>query len=427
MRSLILLSACALTISLPLTAQEIDWNASIALNLAAHIDGAEPDFSEQGGDFTLKFTQDTRHYSLTGEGRVRWNDAYNSSEYSEAARDAYEWSADWRELYIAKDISDWNISFGLQQVVWGKADNLRVVDLVNPLDYRDFVLPDLNDYRKPVLMLKGEYYLADWSLQTLYIPFFEPNDFAEPGSEYEYVTLGPALLEIFTLLPEDRPSHSINNGEFGLQLARSFSGIDLNFFAFYGWDDNPVYRQLYALDDESNIIASLRPEYHRQTLLGAASAYSLGNGLVLRSEVAVVPNSVYMLGVLDAAGGIVEQTTINALVGIDYSWRDWLFSAQANDRYIDNWNSEFSVEKNQPLVTFSATGQSFSGRLDSRIAVAHFIEGSNDQLLQLRTTWRPDDRWAYSLGADWFSGNADGVFGQFENKDRVWLKVQRNF
>lgn len=421
------LVACITSLSLSINAQEIEWDAAVGLNLAAHIDGAEPDFSEQGGDFILKFTQDTAQYSLMGEGRARWNDAYNSSEYSESARDAYEWSADWRELYIAKDIHDWNISFGLQQVVWGKADNLRVVDLVNPLDYRDFVLPDLNDYRKPVLMLKGEYYLADWSLQTLYIPFFEPNDFAEPGSEYEYATLDPALLEIFTLLPEDRPGRSFNNGEFGAQLARSFSGIDLNFFVLYGWDDNPVYRQMYALDDESNIIANLQPEYHRQTMLGAASAYALGNGFVLRSEVAVIPDSIYMLGILDAAGGLIEQTTVNALVGIDYSWRDWLFSAQANDRYIDNWGSELSVMEHQPLVTFSATGQSFSGRLDSRIAIARFIEESNEQLLQIRTTWRPDDRWAYSLGADWFSGVVGGVFGQFESKDRVWLKVQRNF
>lgn len=427
MRCVIALIIGATSLSLSVSAQSINWDVSVGLNIAAHIDGAEPGFSEQGGDFILKFTQDTDKYSLKGEGRVRWNDAYNSREYSEAARDAYEWSSDWRELYITKDINDWNIAVGLQQVVWGKADNLRVVDLVNPLDYRDFVLPDLNDYRKSVFMLKGEYYLADWSLQTLYIPFFEPNDFAERGSEYEYATLDPAMLEMFNLLPEERPDRSVNNGEFGVQLARSFSGIDLSFFALHGWDDNPVYRQMYALDDKSNIVSSLRPEYHRQTMLGAASAYALGNGFVLRSEVAVIPNSIYMLGILDEAGGLVEHTTINALVGVDYSWRDWLFSAQANDRYIDNWNSVLSVAEHQPLVTFSATGQSFSGRLDSRIAIARFVEESNEQLLQIRTTWKPDDRWAYSLGADWFSGVVGGVFGQFENKDRMWLKVQRNF
>jgi len=427
MRRLVFLIAFTCGITLQASAEDIDWDASVALNLAAHTEGAEPDFSEKGGQFNLKFVQDSSNYSLTGEGRLRWNAAYNGSDYSEAARDAYEWSADWRELYLATDINDWNVSVGLQQVVWGKADNLRVVDLVNPLDYRDFVLPDLNDYRKPVLMLRGEYFLADWSLQTLYIPFFEPNDFAEPGSEYEYFTIDPALMEIFTLSPENRPGRSFKNGEFGIQLARSFSGLDLNFFALHGWDDNPVYRQIYTLDNNNNVLASLQPEYQRQFMLGAASAYSLGNGLVLRSEFSFIPNSVYMLNIVDVNGGLVEEATLNALVGLDYSWRDWLMSIQLNDRHIDNWNSEFGVLEHEPLFTFSATGQSFSGRLDSRISFARFINESNEQLIQAKTTWRSDDYWSYSLGADWFSGTMGGVFGQFENQDRIWLKVQRNF
>jgi hypothetical protein len=424
MRSLVFLIALVYTTSMQTGAAEIDWDASVSLNLAAHTEGAEPDFTEKGSQFNLKFTQDHSDYTFTGEGRVRWNNAYANSAYGEDARDAYEFSADWRELYLAKDIGGWNISVGLQQVVWGKADNLRVVDLINPLDYRDFVLPDLSDYRKPVLMLKGEYDLNNWSLQTLYIPFFEPNDFARHGSEYEYSTLDP---ERNTFLPAVHPSRSFKNGEFGLQLARSFSGLDFNFFALHSWDDNPVYRQLYVLNDDQNFLVGLQPEYHRQMMLGASSAYSLGNGLVLRSEISIVPNNVYMLTALDVSGGLVEESTFNALIGIDYSWRDWLFSAQANDRYIDNWNSELNVTEHQPLVTFSATGQSFSGRLDTRIAFARFIEGKNEQLMQLKTTWKPNDSWAYSLGADWFSGIAGGVFGQFENKDRIWLKVLRNF
>lgn len=427
MRRLAFLIVLIDSISMYSSAEEIDWNASVALNLAAHIEGAEPEFSEKGGQFNLKFAQDNDNYLIAGEGRVRWNGAYANNAYSEAARDAYEWSADWRELYIATDIRDLNLSFGLQQVVWGKADNLRVVDLVNPLDYRDFVLPDLNDYRKPVWMLRGEYYLDDWSLQVLYIPFFEPNDFAEQGSEYEYFTLDPAVMESFTLLPENRPGHSFENGEFGMQIARSFSGFDLNFFALQGWDDNPVYRQIYAFDADNNIFASLQPEYYRQLMLGAASAYVLGSGLVLRSEFSLIPDSMYMLEVLDAAGGLTEAATLNALVGLDYTWRDWLMSIQINDRYIDNWDTEFSVAEHEPLFTFSATGQSLSGRLESRISLARYIDESNEHLIQCKTSWRPDDYWAYSLGADWFSGVAGGVFGQFENQDRIWIKVERHF
>ncbi|WP_039912638.1 DUF1302 family protein [Cellvibrio mixtus] len=425
MRRLIQFTSLALfTNACELQALEVSGNA--ALNLAAHTAGAEPDLSEQGGQLVVKFTEDRDAFSLVGEGRARWNHAY-ANDYSEAARDDYEWSADWRELYIAKDVNQWNISLGMQQVVWGKADNLRVLDQVNPLDYRDFVLPDLNDYRKPLWMAKGEGYVGDWSVQTFYIPWFEPNDQATPGSEYEFIAIDPELLQSFTLLPEKKPAHTVDNGEAGVQIARSFSGLDINFSIFHTWDDNPVYRQQYAIDASGEFIAELQPEYHRQLHLGVAAAYSLANGFVLRTEWLVIPDSVYMLNVADINGGLIEETTVNALLGLDYSWRDWLFSMQANDRYIDNWTNEFASAEHQPLVTFSATGQSFSGRLESRIAIARFTDESNDQLLQIRTSWRPDDYWAYTLGADYFSGPAQGTFGQFAHKDRVWIKVQRYF
>ena len=403
-----------------------EWSGNAALNVAAHTAGAEPDLSEQGAQLTLTFSEDTDYFSLVGEGRARWNNAY-ANDYSEAAREDYEWSTDWRELYLAKDIHQWNISAGLQQVVWGKADNLRVLDQINPLDYRDFVLPDLNDYRKPLWMVKAEGYIGNWSVQTFYIPWFEPNDPATPGSEYEFFSLDPALLQNVTLLPEKKPARSFENGEAGLQVARSFAGLDVNFFIFHTWDDNPVFRQQYALSEQGELIAELLPEYHRQLHLGTATAFSLANGFVVRNEWLVIPNSVCMVNRADANGGLVEEATVNALIGVDYSWRDWLFSLQANDRFINNWNQEFVIAEHQPLITFSATGQSFSGRLESRIAIARFTYESNNQLIQVRTTWRPDDYWSYSLGADYFSGPVLGTFGQFAHKDRVWLKVQRQF
>lgn len=406
--------------------QALEWSGNLALNLAAHTAGAEPDLTEQGAQLQLKFSEDGELFSLTGEARARWNHAY-ADNYSAAARDDYEWSTDWRELYLTRYLGQWNLSAGLQHVVWGKADNLRVLDQVNPLDYRDFVLPDLNDYRKPLWMLKAEGYVGDWSVQSFYIPWFEANDPATPGSEYEFFTMDPALLQNFNLLPEQKPDKKLKNGELGLQLARSFSGIDVNFFAFHTWDDNPVYRQRYSFDAQGELLAELLPEYYRQLHLGAATAFSLANGFVLRSEWLVIPNSVYMLTQADVSGGLVEETTVNALVGVDYAWRDWLFSVQANDRYIENWNADFAVPEHQPLLTFSATGQSFSGRLESRFALARFTDESNDQLVQLRSTWRPDDYWAYTLGADYFTGPALGTFGQFAHKDRIWLSVQRQF
>ena len=201
--------------------ENLPWNLdiSLALNYASHLQDTEPRTTERGGKINLKLGHDDGQFTLRSEGRLRWNDAYRNQAYSQEARDAYRLSADWREMYVSSELAKWNVSFGLQQVVWGKADNLRVVDQVNPVDLRDFVVPDMNDYRKPVLMLRGTRTVGDWNLEVLYLPRFKPTTFARPGSEFDIPQLDPQLLKTVALLPEKRPSHSLENGEAGLQVA----------------------------------------------------------------------------------------------------------------------------------------------------------------------------------------------------------------
>ncbi|HVK94758.1 MAG TPA: DUF1302 family protein [Noviherbaspirillum sp.] len=402
------------------------FDADIALTYAGHLHATAPRTTERGMRAHVKFAHDQQDFGLRAEGRIRWNDAYRSPAYSPEARDAYRYSADWRELYMVTNVDAWNLSFGLQQVVWGKADNLRVLDQVNPVDFRDFVLPDLNDYRKPVWMLRGNRNIGDWNVELLYLPRFEPTEFARSGSEYAIPLLDPQVLQSVTLLPEKRPSHSIRNGELGMQLSRSYEGLDLSLFLFHTRDDNPVFRQSLQFDAQGNPFPALQAEYRRQFMSGASVARSFSNGMVLRAEAAYVPNFTYMVNA-GSSDGLTESPTLTALLGLDYTWRDWLLSAQASDRYISRWNSNYLVQKHTPVYTLSATGSSLGGRLESRIALSTFSQHGDGSWLQLRTTWKPDDHWAYTVGTDFFSGRRLGLFGQFRDKDRLWLELKYRF
>ena len=50
--------------------------------------------------------------------------------------------AELRELYLDTSIDDSIVILGKQQVVWGKSDGLKVLDIVNPQDFREFILDD---------------------------------------------------------------------------------------------------------------------------------------------------------------------------------------------------------------------------------------------------------------------------------------------
>ena len=64
---------------------------------------------------------------------------------------------DWlRELYADFSLSDWNIRLGKQQVVWGTADGIKLLDIVNPTDYREIAQNAMEDSRIPIWMLNAE-------------------------------------------------------------------------------------------------------------------------------------------------------------------------------------------------------------------------------------------------------------------------------
>ena len=55
-----------------------------------------------------------------------------------------------REFFLEGvfDRAQWRI--GKQQVVWGQADGLKVLDVVNPQSFRAFILEDFEDSRLPL-------------------------------------------------------------------------------------------------------------------------------------------------------------------------------------------------------------------------------------------------------------------------------------
>jgi hypothetical protein len=68
-----------------------------------------------------------------------------------------------REAYVKKTIkladgSDFFVKLGKQQVVWGRTDLFRVLDVINPVDYsRNNIYDELQDIRIPMWIAQGEW------------------------------------------------------------------------------------------------------------------------------------------------------------------------------------------------------------------------------------------------------------------------------
>ena len=81
-----------------------------------------------------------------GDGAVGDNDSIES--YTQ--RDLL------REAYVDTEVGDFSIRAGKQQVVWGTADGMKLLDAINPTDYSEMAQNQMEDSRIPVWMINAE-------------------------------------------------------------------------------------------------------------------------------------------------------------------------------------------------------------------------------------------------------------------------------
>jgi len=116
----------------------------------------------------LKFENSARFFFNGGLGEnASWHGDLNIICDSEGVNSDYKCHEsytqnDWlRELYVDASLSDWAFRLGKQQVVWGTADGIKLLDIINPTDFRELSQNTMADSRIPVWMINAERNIGD--------------------------------------------------------------------------------------------------------------------------------------------------------------------------------------------------------------------------------------------------------------------------
>lgn len=133
----------------------------------------------------MKFENSARFF-LNGDltDDTTWHGDLNIITNTAGVNDDYQWhrsytQQDWfRELYIDTSYEDWSFRIGKQQVVWGTADGIKLLDIINPTDWREFNQNTSEDARIPVWMINAERYIGDSGNIQLIISQHEESKFA---------------------------------------------------------------------------------------------------------------------------------------------------------------------------------------------------------------------------------------------------------
>ena len=228
--------------------------------------------------------------------------------YTEEVLDRYEDELELREAYIlASPMAHLDIKAGRQIMVWGKSDNIRVTDILNPLDLREPGLTDIEDLRLPVTMTRIDGYLGRWNITGIALHEIRFNKLPAHGHDF-YPGEAP-------LPPEDLPSDGGSNTEYAVSINGIFSGFDMAFYWAEFFDDIP------HLESGKGAEHMLR-KHARLNMLGAAGNLVVGD-LIFKGEIAVfdglkffnMPESAYSR--TDVLAGIEYGGFSEAVLSLD--------------------------------------------------------------------------------------------------------------
>lgn len=292
---------------------------------------------------------------------------------------------------------------GTGYVVWGKSDNLRVTDVLNPLDLREPGLVDIEDLSLPLTMLKADYYLGDWGLSAIAIPEIRFNKTPASGSDF---------FPFATPMPSERvPADGFGNAEYALAANGVFSGWDLSFYWADIYDDNP---HLVIMENGARLA------HNRLKMAGAAVNVAAGNWL-LKSEIATISG-------LDFVG--TRKRHHDLLVGAEYAgFRDATVSLEVVRRHVVGFDSTLAAAggvENEYQTALRYTGDFLHDRLELT-ALASLSGAELDEGGFARVSAQYDLRDALTLSGGtvlyWEGERAPAI----ADNDRVFVEMKYSF
>ena len=375
-------------------------------------------------ELSLKPVEDLKVFA---SGQAFYDVSYvmrDRGKLSDELLQLYQWEVDLRETYMqCSPLSMLDVKIGRQIVVWGFADYLRIVDMLNPLDNREPGLVDIEDLRLPVTMSRLDFYAGRWNLSAVAVHETRFNKDPVYNSDF-YPFAQPSPNEV-------RPAHGfqdLKNTEIGLALTSAFSGWDLGVYAAYLYDDIAHMEVVGASDVDDQPVPLMERRHSRLLMGGLALDLARGRWL-LKSEAA------WLRGLEFANLPGETRWRLDTMLGVEYSLStETTMALEAVNRHLLGF--EFVLKQPPDGAEANATGYMATIRSDQLRQRLHLV----GVIFATGKTAEQGMIQRYSIGYDLFDASAvtggvlvfhggnEGSIGQaWRKNDRIFIEAKYSF
>lgn len=427
------------------------------LNFDYRKDNFMEDFLEWRNKFFVELKVPVKSATFVLSGRSLYNLLWNEKEEdSSLVFDLYE-------AYVKFSKGDFEFSLGKQFLNWGKSD-VSVLNIATPFNYTEFIFVEEEFFNKPILLGKLSLTKGEWTLEGVFVPFYEPPDFNVIGDDWS-IFIPELLVEVgdyesikaiekqITPVYFDYPDRDIRNGEVGIHFSSSEKMIDYSFILFYGWTDFPAFyfhedflkslemsrgtpEEKLASITPAEIIAYSTPDGDERTrdhFITASPVRTLTTGLSFSTawkgvgfmgDVGIGYPSVFY----NENFRVREKILLSISGNIDYLFPEDIYGNFLFAGYFipDYTEKLFIVRRFNPVAGFYIRKHLFEDKLSLE---GRFVLDIN------YSSWTCDIRIAYSLtdnfkilgGTHILDGRRASLFGFFRENDEGFIGIKYTF
>ncbi len=349
--------------------------------------------------------------------------ASNTSDLTPGIQQHYRFYAQSKEAYVLYGGDNFDFRIGQQQIVWGKTDGLRMLDIINPLDMREFILDDFLDSRIGLWSARVNWYTdvagVESEFEFLVVPDARPVALAPQGARWAYPTpAAPAGVGI-AIQTGSQPSWRPSDIEAGMAWRGNVSGWDLSLNWFHGWKDTPNMLKQFSAG-----ILNLTPSYQRMDTVGGSFSNAFG-AIVVRGELAANIGEVVSTTGITTATSTLTSNTFNGAIGLEYNKHHWRISPQYFIRHIARWNTTVTEAQNSGFVSLLLATDYLNEKLKPEvIGLVDWAAGS--WMLRPKLSYELNDHLNIRAGLDIFGGKR-GFFAPFNANDRASSEIEYTF
>ena len=401
-------------------------------------------WNENRLDFHLeaKFKNKAKFYTDVWLRNIGLPNIASASElYNKDIVDPYNLSI--REAYVefyGLFTKNLDVKIGKQRIAWGTADKLNPTDNLNPYDLEDVM--DFGRHNGSIGINLNYYFTNDFSLQAVYIPFFQPATMPIGVFAVAFtptIELPPPLYVVSATDSLVMPVASLGkSGTIGTRFKAFLGGFDFSVSYIYGFDGLavPFHNSFTPVNLEGGVDIHTTTGFYRQSIFGADFAGSIGSVGIWGEAAGFLPDDKVIMTndfagqpLLELDSLIVDNKLyLKFVLGMDYTFRE---GSYINFQYLHGFIHERGEGNQNDYFMFGYEKAFIENKLKIEPLTGGFIVSDwNDVSNNYAIVWvpsiryRPIDNGEIQLGAYIYAGKGDNLFTNLTGYDMGFLKVR---